>query len=204
MEKTLILEDGPSLVIRKPTEAEVTAYLDKRQIVEEGERPSGDATDDGDRELIACVTAPDQAGVLSLLEDYPLLNRDIRRAFMDLAGDGVTLRRDDSLITEAHRVAGSRLVAFAVTEPATAPVTVVMTKLSRFEVKALEHEVRQAGRKSPIPSAMAKLARAHVVALATEASAARELLDRVPLLAPNLGMQLFLAARAKLKAAEGK
>lgn len=203
-EQTLILEDGPSITIRKPTEAEVVAYLDKRQIVEEGDRPSGDATDDGDRELVSCVTSPDQAGMLSLLEQYPLLNRDLRRAFMELGGDAVQMRRDDALITEAHRVAGSYLIAFSISEPATAPITVVLQKLSRFETKALEHEVRQAGRKGPIPSAMAKLARSHVVAPQAEVAAVRELLDRVPLLAPNLGLQLFLAARAKLKEAAGK
>lgn len=232
-EKTLTLATGQTITVRRPTEAELLAYLDRRQIAMAGERASADLTDDGDHQLQACVTSPPPAEMAELLEDYPLLNRHLRDAVMELSGAGVGFRRDDSRVTAQHRGAGRRLVAYVVTVEQGGPQPVrktdgqthetdeelqvriaewqrarervlVLTKLSRYEVKALEQEAQEQGHKGPLPSVLAKLARQHVVSLPGEQEATKELLLQMPLLIANLGLQLFAAASVKLLEVEGK
>lgn len=198
---TIALASGTSITLRAPSEAEVLSYLDKRAIVEAGQRPSADHTDDGDQELCACVTSPAPAELAELLEEFPLLNRRLRDAFLELAGGGASeLRRDDSVITDGHRKAGRHLVGVVYSGG-----SFVLKKISRFEMKALEDAARQAGRRGPLPSDLAQLARTHVVSLDNDGAAAvRAQLAAVPLLAPNLGLILFAAAQAALAVDLGK
>lgn len=229
-EKTFTLASGQSITMRSPTEAEVLAYLDRRADVEMGIRPSMDAYDDGDKQLEACVTSPDREALADLFEDYPLLNRTLRAVFMELAGGEKTCRRDDSLILPEYRTSGARLIAFlydgapqpvrgddeaedvytarvAAWEQAQKEAAIVLKKLTRFEIKALEYETRQAERTRPQPSALAKLAKAHVATLAGRPGhkeQVRDLLASAPLLAANLGVQLFNAATVALQEEQGK
>ena len=196
---TLTLETGQSITLRKPSETEVLAYLDKRAKIEAGIRPSSDAFDDGDYELCACVTSPSQADLAALLEDYPLLNRRLRDAFITLSGGDKPYRRDDSVITNEHKKATKRLIGFLFDG-----TPVVLMRLTRYEMKAIEDEVRAQGLRGPLPSALARIARAHVVAKAEELEAVKTLLTEYPLLSANLGMGLLQAAQARLLEEEKK
>ena len=197
--KILTLESGQEITVRRPAEAELLAYLDKRALVESGQRISADAFDDGDYELLALVTSPDRAAMDELLEDLPLLNRQLRDAVFELSGGGRAFIADPSVITDAHRGAGRRLLGFRLGD-----TPIVLTKLTRYEVKELEHRVTAAGRKTPLPGELAKLAREHLVALAGQEQAARDLLADVPMLGANLGVALFRAAQGAVKVTEGK
>ena len=75
---------GP-VTMRKPTEKEVLAKMQKRLNVETGRYPI-DALDDGDEEVLDCVTAPDRAQVEEWLEDAPRLIEPLEAAFDELAG----------------------------------------------------------------------------------------------------------------------
>lgn len=228
--KTIKLSGGRSVTMRPPTLEEVLAYLDRRADVEAGLRPSNDATDDGDRQLEACVTDPVGPELADLLEDFPLLNQVLAELFKDLAGGDKMLFRRDDLIGPEYQRAGKRLVGFLFDPPA-APVRgedeadeaftarqqaheaqlreqlIVLTKFSRFEIKALEFEVRKQGRKGPLPSVLAAAAKQHVVTLAERAGHRDRILavfGAAPLLVPNLGLQLFRAASAVVEEDLGK
>lgn len=229
-EKTITLADGRTITMRAPTEAEMLAYLDRRADIDAGLRPSLDANDDGDRQLEVCVTAPDAKTLAELLEDFPLLNQHLKDVFKELAGSKRSFIRADELIMPEYRRSGARLVAFlydgpvppvraeddtdeafaareAAWQQARREQAIVLSKLTRFEVKALEHETREGGRKSPLPSALAKLAKQHVTTLRDRPGHKEELRDRIaatPLLAANLGYHLFDAATAKLAEEQGK
>jgi len=228
-QKTITLDtSGPvTITMRKPTPAEVLAYMDKRSLLKQGIRPSADACDDGDYELLACVTSPSATQMEALLDEYPYSNGVLRQAFEEMSGDGILCERDDSLATDEHRKAGA-IIAFGYGEEAERvivdgkvqmdesgtpklrvkdPQVLVLTKLSRYEAKALDMVVVETGRKSPLPSEVADLARRHVVARASvegEKGAIAALLDDRPAFLANLGFRLLQAARAKIARDAGK
>lgn len=228
--KSIKLADGRQITMRAPTQDEVLAYLDRRADIEAGIRPSSDANDDGDRQLEACVTDPSPAELQEILEDFPLFNRTLAEVFHDLAGGDKILVRRDGLIGVEYHGAGKRLIGFLLDPPA-APVRaegeeeeafehrqaaheaqlreqlIVMRKLSRFEIKALQFETREQKRKGPLPSKLAALARQNVVTLQGRAGHKEQTqaaFAAAPLLVPNLGLQLFTAAQAQLEGDLGK
>ncbi len=86
IEKTVTTAFG-AITLRRPTEREVLAKIQKRMNIETGKYPV-DALDDGDEEVLDCVTAPDRAQVEEWLEDAPLLMKPLEDAFDELAGGG--------------------------------------------------------------------------------------------------------------------
>lgn len=225
---TLDTSGGPvTITMRKPTSTEVLAYMDKRSLLKQGIRPSADACDDGDYELTACVTSPSAAQMEALLEEYPLSNAALRGAFEEMAGGNMLCERDDSLATEEHRKAGA-VIAFGYGEEVERvivdgkvqmteggvpklrvknPQVLVLTKLSRYEAKALDLAVSEQGRKSPLPSEVADLVRKHVVARQSvdgEKATIAALLDDRPSFLANLGFRLLHAAQAKIARDAGK
>lgn len=225
---TLATSSGPvTITMRKPTPTEVLAYADKRSLLKQGIRPSADACDDGDYELLACVTSPSAKEMDELLNEYPFSNTLLRQAFDEMGGSDVYCDRDDALATDEHRKAGS-VVAFSCGEEVERvivdgkvqmaengtpklrvkdPLVLVLTKLSRYEAKALDMLVAEQGRKSPLPSEVADLARRHVVArdsVEGEKAAIKALLDDRPAILPGLGFKLLHAAQAKIVAEQGK
>lgn len=225
---TLDTSGGPvTITMRKPTSTEVLAYMDKRSLIKQGIRPSADACDDGDYELIACVTSPSAKEMDELLNEYPFSNSLLRQAFEQMAGGELYCERNDDLATEEHKKAGA-VVAFGYGEEVERvvvdgkvqmdesgtpklrvkdPQVLVLTKLSRYEAKALDMVVAEAGRKSPLPSEVADLARKHVVARQSvegEKATIAALLDERPSFLANLGFRLMQAAQAKIVREAGK
>ena len=229
MTKSIALSGGQVLTMRPPTEDELLKFLDKRAIVGRGLRVSGDIHDDGDYELAACVTAPTGEALEELLEDFPLANERLRDVFLELGGYNRPFREAPDLITDQHRIAGKRLVCYEVDgapQPEKKPresaehfaermaiwekdgrgTPIVLTKLSRYEAKTAEMEAREAGYgDTPLPSAMAKLVRQHVVSGSpAEQQKVRDLLAGAPMLVASLGRCLLNAARLKIEEAQGK
>ena len=223
-EKTITIEGGPSITIRRPTEEELIAYLDKKAIISTGERVSNDAFQDGDGELLSCVTSPSRTEMEELLEDFPRLNVHLEGAIMALSGGERLIRSANGLIAKEHRTAGKNLIAFVVDtlprpardageddEAHTARVAaweagererlIVLRKISRYECKALEHDARTIGRSTPLPSELTKLTRPHVVSLNAEQKArTKAILDEAPMIGFSLGHALWQAAVAAVKA----
>lgn len=196
---TLRLSNDTTITLRKPSEEEVLRYLDKRAKFEAGVRDSADAFDDGDLELLGCVLSPSRADLEDMLEDMPLLNRRLRDAFLHLSGGALPFRRDDSVITPEIKKAAKRCIGVVVDN-----VPIVMSKIGRFEMKTLEAEMRDAGLKGPLPSAIAKTARNHIVTTQEEKEKVKNLIDTVPLLLVNMGWELLSAASAKIVEDEKK
>ena len=199
-EMTLHLDStDKTITIRKPSEEEVLRYLDKRSKFEAGVRASADAYDDGDYELMACVVTPTRAELEELLEDMPLLNRQLRSAFLQLSGGTKGYKRDDSVIPADLKKSQKRLIGIMFDE-----TPIILSKIGRFEMKTIEAEVRDAELKGPLPSSIAKVARQHVVTTPDEKEKIKGLLDEIPLLAVNLGWELMHAAVAKITEDEKK
>lgn len=205
LSKTLRIA-GLVLLLRMPTESEVLAFQDKREAARDPANTRGDFLDDGDEELCACVTSPGREQLDALLEDHPLAVRHLADAFRELAGGGLVLSQDDSLITDelaaayprtpsrpgapAHSLVGLRF----------GDAALVVRRLARLEVKFLQRETVGAGRRQPSATQLAEAAKQHVVRPADPAA----LWARYPLLAYSLGLLLVELASARLEDGAGK
>lgn len=203
LEMRLRVEETP-VVIRRPTLDETLAFLDKRAAIEHGDRPSLDHTDDGDAEILACVTSPDVATVEALLEDYPASSGMLREFYKMLAGAGVAASLVKTTAPETlpdHK----RLLALKVTTPAHGEIVLCFKRLGRFEVKVLELETAKAGRRYILASQLAPLVKSHAVCADEDArKLAREVLDAHPLLVAAIGKRLIEAAQARIEVERGK
>lgn len=208
--------------MRKPTYAEALSYLDKRALLQQGIRQK-DIRDDGDYELLACVTSPGPVQMEELLEEFPYSNANLRQAFEEMAGGETAFERDDSLSPAAN---GGSVIAFGCGEemervvvdgvvqmdehgsPKTRvknPLVLTMTKVGRVEAKVLDMDVLDQGRRMAIPSQIADLARKHAAATTKEEGAGiSALLDDRPIFVVRLGYMLLQAARAKVARDMGK
>lgn len=202
MTKTIILS-GLAITLRQPGQDEVLRFLDKRAASQDPDNTRGDFLDDGDEELLGCVTSPDRARMDAFVEDRPLATAKIAEAFRELAGAGLQLDEAPELVTEELRTAHARtdgscpLVGFKAGE-----LRLVLRRLSRMETKLLQRETAAAGRKVPSAAQLAEAGRQHLVQPAGEAAAV--LWGRYPLLAYSLGLLLADLATAKLDSSAGK
>lgn len=199
MEKTITLANGLAITMRRPSEAELLRYLDKRRDIQLNIRPSGDANDDGDLEIIACVTSPSRDVITELFEEYPRVGETLLEAFGELGGALLAVRRDDAALTEENRAAGKRVIGCIAGE-----MLIALKKLSRFEIKALEFEAREQKQHAPRTSALAVLVRSHVVASVEQVASIRALLDENPFVVARLGQLLYEAALLREQVEQGK
>lgn len=196
MTKIIRLASGQSITVRKPTEAEALAFADKRQDAQDPDRAPQDACDDGDEELLACVTSPSREEVEEILEDFPLAIRHIADAVRELGGDALQMREDPSLVSEEMRTAhGKRLIGLRVGEE----VALVLRKVGRVEMKFLQRDCTREKRSRPSFAQLAALAKEHVIS-----GASAGIWEKYPFLSANLGLILFLAASVRAESESGK
>ena len=188
------------------TEAEAIAFADKRHAsFSPGERLA-DYTDDGDEEVLACVTSPSRADMLELREDFPSVMRQLGEELRDIGGDNLVIEAAPDLVTDEIRLLHKRTIAVRIYEqPAAArgnagPVAaLVFRKLGYLELKVLrqQEETKQRGR--ILFAALAKAAKDHVVA-----GADAGVWEAYPFLSMALGMRLAQATRLDSGALAGK
>lgn len=172
---------GIEVTVRKPTEAEAIALEEARAKFRRlASKPEDDGpvdyTDDGDNEVLACVTSPGKAEMLALLEDAPLSILDIEGEVRRLGGD-----------EDPARV---RRLVYLVDG-----VEVKLTPLGRDEIKMLS---RQYARRGGVPQArLSKLAKEHI-------DGAQPDWEAHPFLSMALAGALYEAARGREEAAAGK
>ncbi len=185
MSKTIDTAFGP-ITLRRPTELQVLAKMQKRLNVETGKFPV-DALDDGDEEILDCVTAPEREQLEEWLEDAPRLIELLEDAFDDLAGNGEQLQPAAlSELPEEVRTRYPRLVAVR-----HAGKLLGLTRVSRVEFKLIK-------RNRDYMAAVAQLGRGHLVHGGPIDSAEH------PTLAAQLGTHLLTMAAKKVEGDVGK
>lgn len=184
-EKTIGTAFG-DVTLRRPTEREVLAKMQKRLNVETGKYPV-DALDDGDEEVLDCVTAPERAQVEEWLDEAPLLMDLLDKAFDELAGQAAEVQPAGrgELPAELQERHGARLVAVR-----HGGTLYGLTRLARVEFKLVK-------RNRDYMAAVAALGRGHLVHGTIDAAA-------WPSLAAQLGTHLLLLASKKVEADVGK
>lgn len=185
MSKTIDTAFGP-ITLRRPLEREVLAKMQKRLNVETGKFPV-DASDDGDEEILDCVTAPEREQIEEWLDDAPLLIDLLERAFDELAGGDTTVQPAAlSELPEEVRAKHPRLVAVR-----HGGQLLGLTKVTRIEFKLIK-------RNKDYMAAVAQLGRGHLVHGGPVDSAEH------PTLAAQLGTHLLQMASKKVEGDVGK
>lgn len=184
MSKIIDTAFGP-ITMRRPLEREVLAKMQKRLNVETGKFPV-DALDDGDEEILACVTAPAREEVDEWLEDAPLLIDLLEHAFDELAGNAPVQPAALSELPEEVRTRYPRLVAVRHDGQ-----LLGLTKVTRVEFKLIK-------RNKDYMTAVAQLGRGHLVHGGPIDAAA------YPTLAAQLGTHLLQMASKKVEGDVGK
>lgn len=188
------LEDGTRIVVRRPSEEEMQRYLQKRLQLGLGKKPV-DRWDDGGEELLACVESPEREEMEALLDAWPGLEQELKRAFQETAGDllevevpAQTPQEWLEQVPQELRAKDPRLVVVQHDS-----VVLALRRLGRLEHKLWEQDTLLEQR----IATLAVMGREHVV-WGTPSWA------MYPALAVKLGNVLLDAARAKLKGAQGK
>lgn len=192
---------GIAVTVRRPTEAEATALVDKRNAFRDPNvPPPADYMDDGDEEVLACCVDPGPEVVEGLLTFAPLAMGALEAAVRDLGLD-VPLEEDASLITPeiaagypSDKLVGVRLgerppakrLRKGETPPPDDRPFVILKRLKRIELKFIQREF--AGRRVP-GSRMAQLGKDHAV------DAPADLWTTRPFLALDLAGFLLSIAR---------
>lgn len=196
---------GVSIVVRKPTEAEVVALEAKKtraqelDLQPEDEAPR-DYTDDGDNELVALVVQPDAAAVMSLLEEAPLATVPIERAVRELGREGAKFIAAPDLVKaqrDADEAKGGEAgfyLGLRLDRGLEAPVPILLRKIGRIESKMLRREHK---RKIPPPKALVQLVKDHLIGPAPD-------WVEMPFLSLELGYELYKAACGDGERSAGK
>ncbi len=184
-EKTIETAFGP-ITLRKPTERETLTKMQKRANVETGKFPV-DAVDDGDEEIIDCVTSPERGQLEEWLEDAPRLIEPLERAFDELAGGVENVQTGDRAQVPAELLTqhGKRLVVAQ-----HAGKTYALTRVSRVEFKLIK-------RQKDYMAGVAQLGRNHLVYGTIDATA-------WPSLAAQLGTYILQMASKAVEGDVGK
>ena len=192
---------GVALTLRPFTEAEAVAYADKELAAMRPQERLADYLDDGDDEVIACVTSPDKAAVLELLEEYPGASSQLAHHVWGISGIGMQIRERPVTDEEkAEHPEHKRLWGCAVTSAEGALVaSLLLRKLSRMELKFMQQAPETKKRGRILYADLAKSSKAHTLSGADPA-----LWEAWPGLSTALGALLLSLAQATVTAVEGK
>ena len=191
--KTIVLEDGTKITMQKPTRQQALAYSEKRDL---SRRNQGGALDDGDEEILACITHPSPEEMDEILADYPLLTAmDLATMFEELAGAGVTLNLKPTLLTPELKAQNKRIVGYEVDG-----LPLVAKKLSRMEIKFFQREY--ALKKTMPYKHLSGFGETHV--LPPFVDNYHKLVEKYPMFPISFGSALISQAMAKLQDDEKK
>ena len=140
-----------------PPLAGATVYIDGRSAVtdREGQLTIDDlpfhhyVDDDGDEEILSCVASPSRDTIEEILDESPLLTRELERHLRVMGGDDLPLFEDPTLITPALIEAnGKRLLGLRIGGKEAAE-TAIVRKLDRLSLKFLDRDAAAEKRIAP-------------------------------------------------------
>lgn len=195
--KTIEFKDGMKIQIRKFTEDEFCEMQDKKTALMTPGVFVKDPLDDGDEEVMNCITHPDRETVEKYFKRYARASNHIRRELMILAGESVDCYveksiEEDEILKSKH---GEDIIGVSVDG-----TILGMRRLTRLESKVLDRELGE--KKFFSHHSFAKLGRSHVLPEYQEK--ANELFNNYPILYVNLGAFLLRESNGEVAQFEKK
>lgn len=196
MEYTVeIAKLGLEIKIRKPTRVEFLKIADKKALYYSGAQRVADPEDDGDEELIALVSQPDEMQFRLLLQEQPALSNRLWVFIKQQCGYGEMSISERKPTAEQIEKYGKIINVFQLSVKSGADPqferTVVFHRLSRISVKLLSRESSQLD--LILDSSLFKIASDFLVE--DQKAEMLSLFESKPALAISCGASLFTACK---------
>jgi len=125
-----------TISLKKPSKKVAIAYLEGRGNTEGG--IEANVTDDGDEQIISCVTTHTEDETRALLARFPLLSKNLRVVFNNICQDDIRVVPNQTIVTPELKAKNPKVEEFLSYEVNGTPL--IFSLVTRVEVKFFERE----------------------------------------------------------------